>query len=222
MTQSATAKKKILLVEDHLLFRGMLVQLIEKELGMTVCGVADHVQDALAIIEQTRPDAVIVDLKLDGSTGLELIEDLHARHLSLPLLVLLMDTDLPYAERVLRAGATGYVSKEESPVEVAAAIRAVMAGQIYGRARLGETTAERHGSPDQAVPATEVNVLSPQEQEVFQLVGQGLTSREIAGRLRLVSSEVASYRARIKDKLDINNAAELYQRATQWVAQRGL
>ena len=107
-------KKKVLLVEDHPVFRAMLVQLIEKELGMTVCGQADNIQEAMTLIEQTKPDAAIVDLTLDGSSGLELIKDLKARHNPLPVLVLSMHEESLYAERVLRAGAKGYVSKTGS------------------------------------------------------------------------------------------------------------
>src|SRR2546428_7275300 len=124
-------KKKILIVEDHLLFRAMLVQLIEKELGMTVCGQADNIKEAMTLIEQTLPDAAIVDIKLNGSSGLELIKDLKARHNRLPVLVLSMHAEKLYAERVLRAGAKGYISKEEAPSEVVEAIREVMAGRIY-------------------------------------------------------------------------------------------
>jgi len=221
MTKSPTvAKKKILIVEDHPLFRAMLVQLINTELGMTVCGEADNIQDALRIIEHTLPDAAIIDLTLPGSSGLELIKDLKARHLRLPVLVLSMHAERLYAERVLHAGAKGFVSKEESPAEVVEAIRTVLAGRIYVSERVNEAILERQGHVDKPVPATGVDLLSDRELEVFQLVGSGLNSREIAGRLHLGLTTVDSYRARIKETLEIKNAAELYQRAAQWVAER--
>lgn len=223
MTQSPTVeKKKILIVEDHPLFRAMLVELIDQELGMTVCGEADNIQDALTIIEQTLPDAAIVDITLSGSSGLELIKDLKARNIRLPVLVLSMHEESLYAERALRAGAKGYISKEESPSEVVAAIRTVMAGRIYVSERVTGTILERLGYADQAVQPSGVDLLSDREIEVFQLVGRGLNSREIAGRLNLGPTTVDSYRARIKEKLGIKNAAELYQRAAQWVAERSL
>lgn len=223
MTQSPTMeKKKILLVEDHPLFRAMLVQLIEQELGMTVCGQADNIQQALRLIEQTHPDAAIVDLTLEGSSGLELIKDLTARNFGLPVLVLSMHAEGLYAERVLHAGAKGFISKEKSPAEVVAAIRTVLAGRIYVSARVNEMILERQRRGGRPVPATGVDALSDRELEVFQLVGSGFNSREIAGRLRLGPTTVDSYRARIKEKLAIKNAAELYQRAAQWVAERGL
>jgi DNA-binding NarL/FixJ family response regulator len=223
MTRSLTVgKRKILIVEDHPLFRAMLVQLISQEEGMTVCSQADNIKEALWIIEQTLPDAAIVDITLQGSSGLELVKDLKARGLRLPVLVLSMHAERLYAERALRAGAKGYISKEESPSEVVAAIRTVMDRRIYVSQRVTGTILERLGHADKAVQPSGVDLLSDREIEVFQLVGSGLTSREIAGRLSLGPTTVDSYRARIKEKLGIKNAAGLYQRAAQWVAERGL
>ena len=220
--QKSSAKKKILIVEDHPLFRAMLVQLIDQELGMTVCGQADNVQDALALIEQTRPDAAIVDLTLRGASGLELITELRARNVRLPVLVLSMHAEKLYAERVLRAGAQGYIAKEKSPAEVLAAIHTVIAGGIYVSERVNGTARERLGHGNKAGPPSRADLLSDREIEVFQLIGRGLNSREIAGQLHLGPAAVDNCRARIKEKLEIQNAAELYQRAAQWVAERSL
>ena len=223
MTQSpAVKKKKVLIVEDHPLFRAMLVQLIGQELGMMVCGEADNIKDALTVIERTHPDAAIVDLTLQGSGGLELIKELKARSIGLPVLVLSMHAESLYAERALRAGAKGYVSKQESPAEVVEAIRRVVDGRIYVSERVNEAILGRLGRSDKAVPASGIDLLSDREIEVFQLVGRGLNSREIAGRLNLGPTTVDSYRARIKEKLGIRNAAELYQRAAQWIAESRL
>ena len=223
MTQSpAVKKKKVLIVEDHPLFRAMLVQLIGQELGMMVCGEADNIKDALTVIERTHPDAAIVDLTLRGSCGLELVKELKARDIGLPVLVLSMHAESLYAERALRAGAKGYVSKQESPAEVAEAIRKVVDGRIYVSERVNEAILGRLGRSDKAVPASGIDLLSDREIEVFQLVGRGLNSREIAGRLNLGPTTVDSYRARIKEKLGIRNAAELYQRAAQWIAESRL
>jgi DNA-binding NarL/FixJ family response regulator len=217
MTKSpAVKKKKVLIIEDHPVFRAMLGQLIEKELGMTVCGQADNIKEAMTLIEQTLPDAAIVDITLQGSSGLELIKDLKARHNRLPVLVLSMHAEKLYAERVLRAGAKGYISKEEAPSEVVEAIREVMDGRIYVSKRVNREILERLGHADKAVRPSGVDLLADREIEVFQLVGRGLNSREIAERLNLGSTTVDSYRARIKEKLGIKNAAELYQRAAQW------
>lgn len=216
----APTKKKILVVEDHPLFRAMLLHLIGQELGMEVCGEADNIKDAMAILEKVHPDAAIVDITLQGSSGLELIKDIKARKLRIPVLVLSMHEERLYAERALRAGARGYISKNESPSEVVEAIRRVIAGRIYVSERVTGTILERLGHADKAVQDSGMDVLSDREIEVFQLVGRGLNSREIAERINLGASTVDSYRARIKEKLGIKNAAELYQRAAQWVAER--
>lgn len=219
MTRStAVGKKQILIVEDHPLFRAMLVQLIEQELGMTVCGQANNLKEALILIGQTRPDAAIVDLTLSGSGGLELIKEIKARRIRIPVLVLSMHAEKLYAERALRAGAKGYISKEQSPAEVAAAIRTVVDGGIYASREITEAILNRQTHPGQPLAAQEMDSLSDRELEVFQLIGEGLTSREISSRLQLVATTVDSYRARIKQKLALKNAAELYQRAALWVA----
>ena len=222
MTPSAAHKKRILIVEDHPLFRAMLVQLVEQELGLAVCGEADNIQAALVLIEQTQPDAAIVDLTLKGAGGLELLKNLKARHVRLPVLVLSMHAESVYAERVLRAGAQGYIAKEESPAAVAAAIRAVITGQIYVSPHVNRTILERLGRTDKPVEASGMDLLSDREIEIFQFVGRGLNSREIARHLNLALTTVDSYRSRIKEKLGIKNAAELYQRAAQWMGERSL
>jgi len=221
-TQSfAVATKKILIVEDHPLFRAMLVQLISQELGLTVCGETDNIKIAFTLIEQTQPDAVIVDLTLHGSSGLELIKDLKARNLTIPVLVISMHAEHIYAERVLRAGAKGYVSKHESPTDVATAIRKVLEGHIHVSQCVEEVILGRLGRADQAVQLSGMDRLSDRELEVFQLIGRGLNSREIAGKINLGTTTVDSYRARIKEKLGVKNAAELYQRAAHWLAESG-
>lgn len=218
--ESGPRQIQILVVEDHPLFRAMLVQLIEKEPGLRVCGQADNIREAMTLIEQTEPDAAIVDLTLKGSSGLELLKDLKARHARLPVLVLSMHEERLYAERVLRAGAKGYVTKQESPAEVLVAVQKVLAGGIYVSDRVSGTILERLGRPGPAVAPSGVNQLSDREIEVFQLVGQGLNSREIAAQLNLALTTVDCYRARIKGKLGIKNAAELYQRSAQWMTEQ--
>jgi len=221
MTQPRnSATRNILIVEDHPIFRAMLAQLINQEPGMTVCGEADNNKDALRLIEQEHPDAVVVDLTLRGSSGLELIKDLNARSLRLPVLVLSMHPEGLYAERALRSGARGYIAKEESPSEVIAALRKVLAGGTYVSERINGTILNRLGHADKALSPSGVDLLSDREIEVFQFIGRGLTSREIARQLELQPTTVDSYRARIKEKLGIKNAAELYHRAAQWVAER--
>jgi DNA-binding NarL/FixJ family response regulator len=215
----AGEKKKVFVVEDHLLFRAMLVRLIESEAGMSVCGVADNVKDAMALIEQTRPDLAIVDLMLRGPGGLELIRELKAAGNPLPVLVLSMHDESLYAERALRAGARGYVSKQESPDTVIAAMRQVVGGRIYLSEKGTGTILVRLLQSERRSHASGFDVLSDRETEVFQLIGSGMNSREISEGLSLAITTVDSYKERIKEKLGIKNAAELYQRAAQWMLQ---
>jgi DNA-binding NarL/FixJ family response regulator len=214
-------RKKILIVEDHPLFRAVLAQLIRQELGMTVCGETDNIKEALQLIRQAHPDAAIVDLTLRGSSGLELIKQLKSLKVKVPVLVLSMHAERLFAERALRAGARGYVSKEAPQAEVVNAIRRVMTGQIYVSERVNESILGRLDYASTARKPSGVDLLSDREIEVFQLVGRGLNSREIAERINLGATTVDSYRARIKDKLGIRNAAELYQRAAQWMVDAG-
>lgn len=212
-------KKKIFLVEDHPLFRAMLVQLIENELEMMVCGEAANIEDALTGIEKTQPDAAIVDITLAGASGLELIKDLKARDSHVPVLVVSMHEEKLYAERVLRAGARGYISKQEQPAEVVKAIRSVMEGHIYVSQGVTGAILEKIGLGGKTAKTPGIEALSDREIEVFQLVGRGLNTREIAERIHLGQTTVDTYRQRIKEKLGIKNAAELYQRAVQWVTE---
>jgi DNA-binding NarL/FixJ family response regulator len=220
MTESSTPeKKKVLVVEDHLLFRAMLAQLIEREAGLSVCGVADNTRDAMRLIEETRPDLAIVDLTLQDSSGLELMKELKAAGNPLPVLVLSLHDESLYAERALRAGARGYVCKQESPATVIAAMRQVMEGRIYLSERGTGTILGRSLQSERGSPVSGFELLSDRETEVFQLVGRGLSSREISERLGLTTATVDCYRERIKEKLGIKNAAEFYQRAAQWMLQ---
>jgi DNA-binding NarL/FixJ family response regulator len=216
---SDSSNKKILIVEDHPLFRAMLVQLIDSELGMAVAGEADNIKDAMKLIEKTAPDAVIVDITLQGASGLELIKDMKARDMRIPVLVLSMHEEKLYAERVIRAGGRGYVSKQEPPSEVIAAIVKVMAGQIYVSQRVAGSFLQRFMQGHKPAEITGVNRLSDREIEVFQLVGRGLNSREISERINLGLTTVDTYRARIRQKLGLKNAAELYERAARWVVE---
>jgi DNA-binding NarL/FixJ family response regulator len=223
MSESSPAtKKKVLIVEDHPIFRAMLAQLIDQEPDMEACGEADNIGDAMILIERSCPDLAIVDIALQGSCGLELIKDLKARRIHLPVLVLSMHAEALYAERVLRAGARGYISKLESPAEVVVALRKVIEGGIHVSELVSEAIVGRLGHADEAQRPSGLDLLSDREIEVFQLIGRGMNSREIAAQTQLSASTVDSYRARIKGKLGVRNAAALYQYAAQWLAERGL
>jgi len=212
---------KVLLVEDHPMFREHLGQLIDRELGMSICGEADNIRDAMRLILETKPDIAIVDITLHGSSGLELLKDIKAQELDINVLVLSMHDEELYAERALRAGAKGYITKNEASTEVIEAIRCVMKGDVYASrqmtAKLLERMTQKRGNSELAGMET----LADRELEVFQMLGRGKSTREIAQTLNLGESTVETYRARIKEKLQLRSAAELYLRAGQWVRDHG-
>ncbi len=220
MTQT-DSKLKVLLVEDHPMFREHLTQLIQRELGMVVCGEADNIADAMRLIQETKPDIAIVDITLRGSSGLELIKDLKAQQIDLAVLVLSMHEEDLYAERALRAGAKGYITKNEASTEVVKAIHSVMNGEIYASKRLTSKLLDRMSQKRVINEILDLGSLADRELEVFQMLGRGKSTRDIALALHLGESTVETYRARIKEKLQLRSAAELYLRAGQWVRDHG-
>ena len=215
------AKLKVVLVDDHPIVRQGLAQMIARELDMEVCGEAETAADALKAIAACKPDVAVVDLSLKGTSGLELLKDLKVRFPKLPVLVLSMYDESMYAERALRAGAKGYMMKEEATEKVLAAIRSILAGQIY----LSEAMASRllHMAVDGRTPGavSPTERLSDRELEVFQLIGQGYGNTDIAQQLHLSPKTVETYRAHIKEKLGLSGATELLQHAIQWAQSLG-
>ena len=199
------------------MFREHLSQLISRDLGMSICGEADNIQDAMRLIREKRPDIAIVDITLRGSSGLELVKDIKAQELDVNVLVLSMHDEGLYAERALRAGAMGYITKNEASTEVLKAIRCVMGGEVYASRQVTAKLLERMTQKRKSPELVGMETLADRELEVFQMLGRGKSTREIAQALHLGDSTVETYRARIKDKLQLRSAAELYLRAGQWV-----
>ncbi len=216
-----TSKLKVLLVEDHPMFREHLTQLIKRDLGMTICGEADNIRDAMNLIVEQKPDIAIVDITLRGSSGLELLKDIKAQNIELNVLVLSMHDEDLYAERALRAGAKGYITKNEASTELINAIRCVMKGEVYASRQLTTKLLERMTQKRGPADIIDLATLADRELEVFQMLGRGKSTREIAQALNLGESTVETYRARIKEKLQLRSAAELYLRAGQWVRDHG-
>jgi DNA-binding NarL/FixJ family response regulator len=196
-------------------------QLINRNLGMSVCGEANNIRDAMDLIRERKPNIVIVDITLRGSSGLELLKDLKAQGLDVNVLVLSMHDEELYAERALRAGAKGYISKNEASTEVLAAIRCVMNGEIYASPKMTARLLERLTQRRAASELVGVELLADRELEVFQSLGRGKSTKEIAQTLNLGESTVETYRSRIKEKLHLRSAAELYLRAGQWIREHG-
>jgi DNA-binding NarL/FixJ family response regulator len=213
-------KTRVVVIEDHPMFRERLVHLIEKEGDMQVCGEADNVPAGLALIRQNDPQVVILDITLKNSSGLDLLKDLRAQDIEVPVLVLSMHEESLYAERALRAGARGYITKYEASSRVLAALREVLRGEIYLDQQTMARIVQRTVASKKEEGVNPIERLSDRELEVFDLLGRGRTTREIGARLRVGTTTVDTYRARIKDKLRLENGARLFSEASRWVQSR--
>ena len=213
-------KTPIVVIEDHPLFRERLVHLIETEPDLEVCGETDNVPDGVALIREKKPEAVILDITLKRSNGLELLKDLRALGLDIPVLVLSMHEESLYAERALRAGARGYITKSEASSQVLAALREVLRGEVYLDSRAMARIVQRAVTAKKEEPLNPIAQLSDRELEVFDLLGRGRTTREIGACLHVGLTTVDTYRARIKEKLRLENAARLFAEASRWVQSR--
>jgi DNA-binding NarL/FixJ family response regulator len=213
-------KARVIVVDDHPLFRERLCQLINDEQDMEICGEAENAQPALQIIRETSPNLAIVDITLKTSSGLELVKNIRALSIGVPVLVLSMHDELLYAERALRAGAMGYITKSEEAAEVILAVRSVLAGKIYLSQEMTSTFLEGLTTRGVRVSPHSVDRLTDRELQVLELIGRGRTSQEIGELLKLGISTVDTYRARIKQKMNFRNAMELQHFAIRWLSER--
>jgi DNA-binding NarL/FixJ family response regulator len=218
--KSKTPRKRLLIVDDHPMMRTGLAQLIDNEGDLVVAAQADNAGQAINLVAKQKFDLALVDVSLPDKNGIELIKDLRALSPALPVLVVSMHDELIYAERVLRAGARGYIMKQEGGQKFLQAIRQVLAGQVFVSekmsARILETFSGKEGGA-----GSPVRQLSDREFEVFQLIGQGIGTSEIAMRLRLSVKTVEVHRANIKQKLDVTTATELVRYAVRWLDSQG-
>lgn len=214
------APRRLMLVDDHPLVRERLAKLINEQPDLRVCcEAADH-HEAIALLAHGAPDLAVVDLSLRNSHGLELIKDLHALHPHLPILVVSMHDENLYAERALRAGARGYITKQEATQNILCAVRRVLAGEIYLSPHIAIRVATNVVAPGHAV-RQDIEQLSDRELRVFELIGQGYKPRQIAARLHLDIKTVEAYRARIRKKLGLTGPHEVLQRAIEWCRRLG-
>ncbi len=212
-----TVKRRVYLVDDHPIVRQGLIKLIEQEEDLEVCGEAGNVPDALAAIRELDPDVILVDISLENSNGLELIKMIDDLGLQIPMLVLSMHDESLYAEHALRAGASGYVMKQAASNTLIQAIGKVLEGEIYVSKTISSQMLKMafRSSGEDTRMGTET--LSLRELEVFELIGRGNSTREIAEHLHLSVKTIETYRAHIKDKLQLRSGTELMQRAIHWV-----
>lgn len=217
-----TAKRKteIFLVEDHPIFRSGLTDLINQEQDMMVCGHAEDVLEAIRAVNKLIPDVVVTDISLKETNGLELIKDMKVQCPNIPVLALSMHDESHYAERALRAGAKGYITKQEAPEKVVTAIRKILNGEVYLSAKMTATILGSFVGHESKAGTSSIDSLSNRELEVFLLVGQGFGVSQIAEKLFLSVKTIETHRSHIKDKLNLTNAHELRQHAIQWVTSQ--
>jgi DNA-binding NarL/FixJ family response regulator len=210
---STVGKKRLFLVDDHPIVRQGLAQLIDNEPDLTVVGQGEDVYDSLRAIRQEKPDLCLVDVSLKGSDGIELLKEIKTMDPDMPVLILSMHDEGLYAERALRAGARGYIMKQESPPILLAAIRKVLKGEVYVSDNLSATLLRRMVGGKKKDAELPMDRLTDRELEVFRLIGAGSTVREIAEKLFLSTKTVEAHREHIKQKLNLKSSADLLRYA---------
>lgn len=218
---AAEAKFRILLVDDHPMVRERLAEVIQREPDLSVCGEAEDRLRALEVIASTHPHLAIVDLTLKHSHGMELIKDIRSQHPELEILVVSMHDELLHAERVIRAGARGFITKQEATKKIMLAIRTVLNGEIYLSEKIAAQIAAGAVGDARARPGLPVAKLSDRELLVFEMIGHGHSTRQIADELHLDMRTIETYRARIKEKLNLKDANDLLQYAIRWMQAGG-
>ncbi|HEX5037850.1 MAG TPA: response regulator transcription factor [bacterium] len=213
-------RARILIVDDHPVVRQGLALLIGQQPDLSVCGEAEDAFRALSAIEALKPDLVLADVSLKGADGIELTKDIKARFPSVPVLVLSMLDESFYAERALRAGAKGYVMKQEATDKILTAIRRVLGGEVFVSDKMVSRMLQKMAG-DSAAGGSPVDLLSDREMTVFQLIGRGYSTARIAEDLHLSVKTVETHRAHIKEKLNLADAAELSGYAGQWLSRQG-
>jgi DNA-binding NarL/FixJ family response regulator len=210
------AVTRILIVDDHPLVRLSLREFIRREKDLEVCGEAEDREQALAAAQATKPHLAIIDLTLKSSNGMELIKDMRDHHPDVQILVLSMHDETIHAERAIRAGARGYITKQEATTKVMVAIRQILNGEIYWSERAAARVASKIAGPARGANDSPVDCLTDRELQVFEMIGSGKSTRQIAASLHIDVSTVETYRARIKEKLNLKDSLALLQFAIRW------
>jgi DNA-binding NarL/FixJ family response regulator len=208
-------KKTVFVVDDHPLLRQGLALLINREQDLMVCGEAEEAQAAMRAIATKKPDILIADISLNGPDGLDLLKNLRTLYPDLPVLILSMHDESIYAERALRARANGYIMKQEATEKVLVAIRRILSGEIYLSDRMANKLLHQYISGSAMDMRSRLSTLSDRELEVFRLIGEARSTRQIAEKLHLSIKTVETYQAHIKDKLTLRTGRELVQHAIQ-------
>ena len=210
-------RNKIFLIDDHPIVRQGLALLINREVDLEVCGDAEGAPAALTALESAEPDLVIVDISLNGPDGLDLLKTIRLKDPHVPVLVLSMHDEATYAERSLRAGANGYIMKQEATDKVLIAIRRILGGEVYLSERLTNKMLQQIVRGTDPVKQSPMSQLSDRELEIYRLIGSGHATRQIADELHISVKTVESYQAHIKVKLSLRSARELVQHPIEWM-----
>jgi DNA-binding NarL/FixJ family response regulator len=213
---AATRKHRVLVVDDHPIVRQGLALLIDQQPDLVVCGAAEEAHSALHAISALRPDIIILDISLPGPDGIELLKTIRTMDPDLPILVLSMHAESVYAERALRAGANGYIMKQEATDSVLDALRRILRHEVYVSERIANAMLRQLVTGSRKPEGPPEARLSDRELEVFRMIGTGMGTRQIADELGLSVKTVESYQAHIKEKLGLQGARDLMQRAVQW------
>ena len=217
--QSSETVKRVILVDDHPIMRHGLAQLIRMENGLDVCGEAGSAREGLDLVSKLKPDLAVIDLTLPDKNGLELVKDIRAMHPATVCLVLSMHDESLYGERSLRAGARGYVMKEEAADHLITAIHKIMSGGLYVSETLNARMLEQMTAPTRA-KAAGIDSLTDRELEILELIGKGVATKNIAAQLSISARTVEAHRAHVKEKLGITDGAALVRYAVQWMESR--
>ena len=209
-------KHRVFVVDDHPIIRQGLALLIDQEPDLEVCGEAEEAETALAAIAAARPDVLLLDISLPGPDGIDLLKAIRATDTELPVLVLSMHDESIYAERALRAGANGYIMKQEATENVLVALRRILRREVYVSDRIASSMLRQITTGGGKAARTPIERLSDRELEVFRLIGEGHGTRQIADELHLSVKTVESYQAHIKEKLGLQSSRDLVQRAIEW------
>lgn len=219
--QGPSGKKQIMIVDDHPMMRAGLMQLINKQPDIEVCGEAGDPAEAMKLLVGCRPDLILVDISMKGASGLEFIKDISAIHGQIPTLVVSMHDEKVYAERALRAGACGYIMKEESAGYLIVALHRVLEGGIYLSKEMSSRLLKTFGNPESSNSDSPLQKLTDRELEVFRLIGQGRTTEEIARQLHISTKTVDVHRFQIKEKLQLANSTVMIHFAVHWFKNEG-
>ena len=219
---TAEMRSRVLIVDDHPMMRYGIVRLIEQEPDLVVCGEAENASRALAAVRALKPQVILADLTMPGGEGLEFIKDVRSLHPEIAVLVVSMHDEALYAERALRAGAQGYIMKNEGGEKLVEAIRQVLQGKTYVSENMSGKVLEIFSGRRRRTDDTTIGKLTDREFEVFRLLGQGLTTREIGQQLRLGTKTVETHRLHIREKLGLKSGPALIKYAVRWAGTQGL